>query len=108
MNVNVTQCRHPGRFREFDALFRLAAVPEAVAADAGAEERIAATLDRLDVLVRYVCGSRRAGRRRPAFTLPRGFRLSVVIPVYNERDTILEVIRRVRALPLPTEIDRRR
>lgn len=30
--------------------------------------------------------------------------LSVVIPVYNERDYILEIIRRVQAVPLPKEI----
>lgn len=31
-------------------------------------------------------------------------KLSVVIPVYNERDTILEVLERVRAVELPKEI----
>jgi glycosyltransferase involved in cell wall biosynthesis len=31
-------------------------------------------------------------------------KLSVLIPVYNERDTIEEVVRRVRAVPLETEI----
>ena len=31
-------------------------------------------------------------------------KLSVVIPVYNERGTILEIVHRVRALPLETEI----
>lgn len=31
-------------------------------------------------------------------------RLSVVIPVYNEKDTIQEIIRRVRAVPLDKEI----
>jgi len=31
-------------------------------------------------------------------------KLSVVIPVYNERDTILEVLRRVQAVDLPKEV----
>ena len=31
-------------------------------------------------------------------------KLSVVIPVYNEKDTILEVLERVRAVDLPKEI----
>jgi glycosyltransferase involved in cell wall biosynthesis len=31
-------------------------------------------------------------------------KLSVVIPVYNERATILELVRRVRSVPLPKEI----
>lgn len=38
-------------------------------------------------------------------TLPTaGVKLSVVIPVYNERNTVLEVLRRVRAVDLPKEI----
>ncbi len=36
--------------------------------------------------------------------LPKGFLLSVVIPVYNEARTIAEVLRRVEALPVPKEI----
>lgn len=32
------------------------------------------------------------------------FRLSVVIPVYNEKDTILEIVRRVEEVPLNKEI----
>ena len=32
------------------------------------------------------------------------FRLSVIIPVYNEAATILEVLRRVAAVPVPKEI----
>jgi glycosyltransferase involved in cell wall biosynthesis len=35
---------------------------------------------------------------------PVGRRLSVVVPVYNERDTIAEIVRRVRAVPIPKEI----
>ncbi|HEV3024130.1 MAG TPA: glycosyltransferase family 2 protein, partial [Pirellulales bacterium] len=38
------------------------------------------------------------------FRLPPGFVLSVVVPVYNELATIEEVIRRVRASGVPTEI----
>lgn len=30
--------------------------------------------------------------------------LSIIVPVYNERPTIMEVLRRLRALPLPKEI----
>lgn len=36
--------------------------------------------------------------------LPPGFRLSVVVPVYNERQTLGEVVRRVRDVGLPCEI----
>ena len=35
---------------------------------------------------------------------PPGFRLSVVIPVYNERDTVAEVVRRVRRSGVPCQI----
>jgi len=38
------------------------------------------------------------------FPLPADFVLSVVMPVYNERKTIREIIDRVRAVPIPKEI----
>jgi len=38
------------------------------------------------------------------FVIPRGFKLSVVIPVYNEEKTIQTVLARVAALPVPKEI----
>lgn len=38
------------------------------------------------------------------YRLPDGFLLSVVIPVYNEVGTLGEVVRRVRATGIPTEI----
>ena len=37
-------------------------------------------------------------------TLPANARLSVVIPVFNERNTLAEIIRRVRAAPIAKEI----
>src|SRR5688500_17622273 len=36
--------------------------------------------------------------------VPDGFRLSVVIPVYNEQRWVGELVRRVRAVPIPKEI----
>jgi glycosyltransferase involved in cell wall biosynthesis len=38
------------------------------------------------------------------YALPPGFLLSVVIPVYNEVDTVAEVVRRVRECGVPCEI----
>ncbi len=38
------------------------------------------------------------------FRLPRDFKLSVVIPVFNERRTIHEILTRVKAVPIPKEI----
>jgi glycosyltransferase involved in cell wall biosynthesis len=38
------------------------------------------------------------------FVLPRRFKLSIVIPVYNEERTIRQVLARIAALPVPKEI----
>jgi len=38
------------------------------------------------------------------FALPSDLRVSVVIPVYNEKKTVFDVIARVKALPFETEI----
>lgn len=43
-------------------------------------------------------------RRLGLFPLPAGFRLSVVVPIYNERESLEEILRRVRAVPIPKEI----
>jgi glycosyltransferase involved in cell wall biosynthesis len=44
------------------------------------------------------------GARSASARYPEGFLLSVVIPVYNERDTVLRLIERVRAVDIPKEI----
>src|SRR5207244_5593050 len=38
------------------------------------------------------------------YPIPKGFKLSVVIPVYNEERWIREVVRRVQAVDIPKEI----
>jgi len=43
-------------------------------------------------------------RRLGLYPLPPDFRLSVVMPVYNEKETIEEAVRRVQAVPLRKEI----
>src|ERR1051326_8963448 len=45
-----------------------------------------------------------ACRQIGIFPIPDGFKLSVVIPVYNEERWIREVIRRVQAVTIPKEI----
>jgi glycosyltransferase involved in cell wall biosynthesis len=45
-----------------------------------------------------------ACRRLGIYELPPQFRLSVVIPVYNERETITEVVTRVRRCGVPCEL----
>jgi glycosyltransferase involved in cell wall biosynthesis len=43
-------------------------------------------------------------RQLGVYPIPDGFKLSVVIPVYNEERWIREVVRRVQAVPIPKEI----
>jgi glycosyltransferase involved in cell wall biosynthesis len=45
-----------------------------------------------------------ACRQLGIYPIPPDFKLSVVIPVYNERQWIQELLRRVRAVPVPKEI----
>jgi glycosyltransferase involved in cell wall biosynthesis len=45
-----------------------------------------------------------ACRQLGIYPVPSGFQLSVVIPVYNERDWIRELVRRVTAVPIPKEV----
>jgi glycosyltransferase involved in cell wall biosynthesis len=43
-------------------------------------------------------------RQLGIYPIPAGFKLSVVIPVYNERQWVRELVRRVQAVPIPKEI----
>src|SRR5262249_23420940 len=43
-------------------------------------------------------------RQLGIYPIPADFKLSVVIPVYNERQWIRELLRRVQAVPIPKEI----
>jgi glycosyltransferase involved in cell wall biosynthesis len=43
-------------------------------------------------------------RQLGIYPLPAGFKLSVVIPVYNEQQWVGELVRRVQEVPLPKEI----
>jgi glycosyltransferase involved in cell wall biosynthesis len=45
-----------------------------------------------------------ACRQISVFPIPNGFKLSVVIPVYNEKRWLSEILRRVRDVPIPKEI----
>jgi glycosyltransferase involved in cell wall biosynthesis len=51
-----------------------------------------------EVLGETVC------RRLGLIELPAGLKLSVVVPVYNERDSIREILRRIRSVRIPKEI----
>ena len=56
-----------------------------------------------EALLRRLLGEP-ACRQLGIYPIPEGFKLSVVIPVYNEERWIREVVRRVRAVPIPKEI----
>src|SRR5262245_11179360 len=45
-----------------------------------------------------------ACRQMGIYPIPVGFKLSVVIPVYNEERWIREIVRRVREVPIPKEV----
>src|SRR5215204_2183387 len=45
-----------------------------------------------------------ACRQLDIYPLPAGFKLSVVIPVYNEERWLRELLRRVRAVEMPMEV----
>ncbi len=70
---------------------------------------VAAALDPADTpaerlrLLRELLGEA-VCRQLGLIPLPEGFRMSVVIPVYNEERWIREVLRRVQAVPIPKEI----
>jgi glycosyltransferase involved in cell wall biosynthesis len=58
--------------------------------------------DRLQILHKLL--GEPACRQLGIYPIPADFKLSVVIPVYNEERWIREVIRRVQAVPIPKEI----
>src|SRR5262245_20390877 len=45
-----------------------------------------------------------ACRQIGIYPIPKGFKLSVVIPVYNEEQWVRELVRRVQAVPIPKEL----
>jgi glycosyltransferase involved in cell wall biosynthesis len=58
--------------------------------------------DRLDAVIKILGES--SCRKLGLFRLPEDFTISVVIPVYNERATLTEILRRVRLVPIKKEI----
>jgi glycosyltransferase involved in cell wall biosynthesis len=67
-------------------------------------DRIESTLDCLETLCCELLDDAEYTVPPVDFYLPEGFVLSIVIPVYNERDTILSILARVRALPVTVQI----
>src|SRR2546430_1091655 len=82
---------------------RPAAGQNAEAAPVNTIARMTHSLDELERLAEILAvddGYEPAARD---FVVPRNFKLSVVIPVYNEQCTIQRVLAQVAALPIPKE-----
>jgi len=67
-------------------------------------ERLTHSLDELERLAELLVVEDRFEPTTREFIIPRGFKLSVVIPVYNELATIEQVLANVVAVPIPKEI----
>jgi glycosyltransferase involved in cell wall biosynthesis len=66
-------------------------------------EQMAAFPEKRDMLLRQLLAEQ-ACRQLGIYPIPEGFRISVVIPVYNERQWVRELVRRVQTVPIPKEI----
>lgn len=74
--------------------------------DTGGEtlDRVNATLDQLEMLGELIELDRAFEVEPIDYDLPKNFKLSIVMPVYNEEATLHKILGRVAALPLPKEI----
>jgi len=66
--------------------------------------RVTRTLNRLEELAELLTLEDDYAPAVLDYPLPRKFRLSIVIPVYNEQETVARLLARVAALPMPKEI----
>lgn len=66
-------------------------------------QQLAASPGQREALVRQLLGEQ-ACRQLGIYPIPEGFKVSVVIPVYNEKQWVRELVRRVQQVPIPKEI----
>src|SRR5450432_951509 len=66
-------------------------------------DRVAADPNARVALLHQLLGEN-ACRQVGIYPIPPGFKLSVVIPVYNEERWLREIVRRVREVPIPKEV----
>ncbi len=112
-NANLSDSNGPnGRSHLLNAVSLNAVSHNAVSSNAISSSVVAAPIGEIDYLkmnnekvdqLESLLGLA-ACRRLAIFRLPDGFRLSVVIPIYNEKRYVHEIIRRVEAVPIPKEI----
>jgi glycosyltransferase involved in cell wall biosynthesis len=84
------------------AILKFERTPESRVVEALLHE-IEQSPEQRDRLLRRLLGEP-ACRQLGLVPLPEGFKLSVVIPVYNERQWIEKVLARVEAVPIPKEV----
>src|SRR5436189_6390147 len=66
-------------------------------------QQLAEFPEKREALLRHLLGEQ-ACRQLGIYPIPEGFKISVVIPVYNEKQWIRELVRRVQAVAIPKEI----
>jgi glycosyltransferase involved in cell wall biosynthesis len=64
---------------------------------------VAADPNRRVAVLRALLGEA-ACRQLGIYPIPDGFKLSVVVPVYNEERWVREIVRRIREVPIPKEV----
>jgi glycosyltransferase involved in cell wall biosynthesis len=97
--------------RDTDPFLAIPALLEAPArvdvappADLAAVSRVTVALDRLEELSDLLALESDYEPAVRDYEVPKNFRLSIVVPVYNEERTIARVLARLAAVPLPKEI----
>src|SRR5947209_2990074 len=84
------------------AILKLKPLPDDKTIETTAEQ-LAAYPEKRDLLLRQLLGEQ-ACRQLGIYPIPEGFKVSVVIPVYNEKQWVRELVRRVQQVPIPKEI----
>ncbi|MBI2805139.1 MAG: glycosyltransferase family 2 protein [Planctomycetes bacterium] len=84
------------------AILKLPPVPDDRSIEALAQQ-LSAYPEKRDLLLRHLLGEQ-ACRQLGICAIPEGFRVSVVIPVFNERQWVRELVQRVHQVPIPKEI----
>ncbi len=79
-------------------------VPRATPSDGPALDRVERTLQRLDELQELLAVEDDYDVPPLQYALPANFKLSVVMPVYNEENTLRRIVARVLAQPIPKEV----
>lgn len=84
------------------AILKLKTTPEEQTLDA-LMEHLAANPHQRDALLRQLLGEQGC-RQLGIYPIPDGFKISVVIPVYNEEQWVRHLVERVQNVPIPKEI----